>query len=135
MRTQGQRANQNGQTAEIVIDAVLHQKRLAAVRQYPIGLGIFGTPIRVDFYLPIAPGYPSGLILEAKWQEVGGSVDEKLPYLLANIQHCYPSPAIVVIDGLGFRSGAIAWLRTQVGGNLIAVQNLQEFVTWCNRSF
>jgi hypothetical protein len=135
MRSQGQRANQNGQTAENLIDAVLHQKRLAFVRQYPIGLGVFGTPIRVDFYLPIVPGHSGGLILESKWQEVAGSADEKLPYLVANIQHCYPSPAIVVIDGDGFRPGAVAWLRAQVGGNLIAVQNLQEFVTWCNRNF
>lgn len=133
VKSSGLRANQNGQTAEVIIDAVLRQKHLTAVRQYVIGSGIFDTPIKVDFYLPAVPSYPHGVVLKSKWQEVGGSADEKLPYLVANIQQCFPCPAIVVIDGIGFRPGAIAWLRRQVGGNLIAVQNLQEFVTWCNR--
>ncbi len=135
MRSQGQRANQNGQTAEIVISAVLLQKRLIAVRQYPVGDGIFHTPIKVDFYLPPMPGYRTGLIIESKWQEVSGSADEKLPYLVANIQTCFPSPTIIVIDGSGFRPGAVAWLYRQVGGNLLAVQNMREFVTWCNQTF
>lgn len=133
-RSQGAQANANGKTAEVVIDAVLSRKRLPFVPQYIIGPGIYGTPIKVDFYIPTAPKFPNGLVIEAKWQESSGSADEKLPYLWLNIEHCFPCPAIVVIDGAGFREEAIAWLRSRVGGNLAAVYNLQEFVSWCNRS-
>ncbi|MEO3707170.1 PD-(D/E)XK nuclease superfamily protein [Trichormus azollae] len=36
--------------------------------------------------------YPSGLIVECKWQNSSGSVDEKLPYVNANIENFYPAP-------------------------------------------
>lgn len=134
--TPGGRANGNGRTAETLIGAVLKGKGMPFVPQYPIGNGIYGTPIKVDFYLPTAPGYLDGLIIEAKWQDANGSVEEKLPYLWFNIEHHYPCPAIVVIDGPGFRPGAVEWLRgrARVNSNLADVFNLQEFVSWCNRN-
>lgn len=133
-RTGGGQANASGRTAETLIGAVLKGKGIPFVPQYPIGRGLYDTPIKVDFYLPAAPNYPDGLIIEAKWQDASGSADEKLPYLWMNIRNHFPCPAIVVIDGPGFRPEAINWLRHQVGGNLSAVYNLQEFVSWCNRS-
>lgn len=128
------KANNNGSTAEVVIGAVLSRKGVPFVPQYHIGAGIYGTPLRVDFYLPAAPRHPDGLIIEVKWQDSSGSAEEKLPYLWMNIEHHFPCPAVVVIDGPGFRPGAVEWMRSRVGGNLAAVYNLQEFVSWCNRN-
>jgi hypothetical protein len=104
-------------------------------KQVYIGSGIYGTDIYVDFYIFNALTIPAGLIVECKWQQSGGSVDEKLPYLNLNIQTCYPSPAVVLIDGEGMKKGAINWLNRQVSSNenLLAVYNLAHFMIWANK--
>jgi len=134
-RSQGSRASHNGQAAEDVVAAILRMCGYQPVRQYGIGYGIYGTSLRADFFVEHAPGFPHGLIIESKWQEIAGSADEKLPYLVANVLHCYPAPTIIVLHGGGFRPGAERWLRTQVdGARLFAVLRLEEFLTWCNRN-
>jgi hypothetical protein len=85
-----------------------------------------------DFWLPYAPGFAGGLCIESKWQQSSGSVDEKLPYLWHNIEERYPCPVVVVLHGGGYRPGAEAWLRGKVGGNLLAVYGLEEFLKWIN---
>ena len=104
------------------------------VAQYPIGQSIYGLPLFADLWIKGAPGFPAGLALEVKWQQSTGSVDEKFPYLVLNIRECYPCPAIVIADGGGQRPGALQWLRSQVGGNLLAVYSLAEFLAWSNRT-
>lgn len=105
-------------------------------RQVYIGTGIYGTDLYVDFYIFNSVNLPMGLIIECKWQQSNGSVDEKLPYLNLNIQTCYPSPAVVLIDGEGMKKGAINWLTKQVGynQNLLAVHNLTHFMIWANNN-
>jgi len=103
-------------------------------RQVNIGDGIYDTPLSADFLVLDLPGVPDGLVIESKWQESQGSVDEKLPYLVTNIQTCSPYPTIVILHGGGFRPGAEAWLRDQVDGvKLLAVFRLEEFFAWMNR--
>lgn len=140
-RTQGAQANSTGRVAESAIDAVLRARGYIPLRQQMIGLGVYGTPIHVDFLLLECPaieratGIPGGLIIESKWQESSGSADEKYPYLVETIRFCFPCPAIILADGDGARPGAIRWLRDQVDGNkLFAVFSLKELVTWCNRN-
>ncbi|WP_009633861.1 PD-(D/E)XK nuclease superfamily protein [Synechocystis sp. PCC 7509] len=159
--TQGGRANSSGNVLETTIEGTLighgysaigcnvpkkqrlgfllspsnnFQKRYA--RQVYIGQGIYDTDIYVDFYV-IGSSISSGLIIECKWQQSGGSVDEKLPYLNLNIQYCYPVPAIVLIDGGGMKPKAVTWLSTQtvLNQNLLAVHNLTSFIKWSNNNF
>ena len=101
--------------------------------QYPIGKGIYGLPIFADFFLAGAPHFPTGLAIEVKWQQSPGSVDEKFPYLVHCIQECYPCPTVIIADGGGQRPGAMAWLRGQCQGKLLAVYTLAEFLGWANR--
>ncbi len=73
--------------------------------------------------------------MESKWQEIGGSVDEKFPYLVDNIYQLYPCPTIIVYGGKGAKRGAIDWLRRQADGtHLVAVLSLEEFLTWTLRN-
>ena len=104
------------------------------VAQYPIGPSIYGLPLNADFWVFGAPLFPSGLVIEVKWQQSTGSVDEKFPYLVHNIKECYPCPALVIADGGGQRPGALQWLRDQAGDNLLAVFSLAEFLAWANRN-
>lgn len=132
--SQGARANHHGRTAEAVIRNMLTSAGYAVEYQKTIGKGIFNTDIIVDFFVHDHLRYPAGLIIESKWQERAGSVDEKWPFLVENIRHCYPCPTIIVIHGGGFRPGAERWLRRQVDAKLIAVFRLEEFLSWCNHN-
>ena len=105
-------------------------------REVYVGQGIYSTDIYVDFYIIGSNAIPSGLIIECKWQQSGGSVDEKLPYINLNIQTCYPAPAVVLIDGGGMKPGSITWLKSQVihNQNLLEVHSLTSFIRWANNT-
>lgn len=57
------------------------------------------------------------LIIESKNQNTAGSVDEKLPYLVHNINERYTHKAIVIINGDGFKKGVVNWIRLQASPN------------------
>lgn len=84
--------------------------------------------------------------IECKWQQSSGSVDEKLPYLYLNALRAMPEDKImIIIDGKGWKEGAIQWLKNAVntkkyadytGTNKeIMVFTLMEFLTWANNTF
>jgi hypothetical protein len=126
---------QKQQQLEDFLNAGLLPKRYA--RNIYIGMGIYTTDIYADFFVIGSPAFPSGLIIECKWQESGGSVDEKYPYLNLNIERCYPVPAIVIVAGGGMRQKAIDWFKQQVelNENLIAVHScVDTFISWANKN-
>lgn len=90
--------------------------------------------------------YKMDIRIECKWQQVAGSVDEKLPYLYLNCIEAMPEKhIIIIIDGDGWKKGAITWLKNAVKqrkytttGNsekVIQVIDLKEFITWANSTF
>ena len=103
-------------------------------RQVEIGLSIYETPIKCDFILYHPTEWRDRLVIECKWQQVVGSVDEKYPYLILNIQERYNCPTILLLDGGGYKQGAEDWIRNQAGvGNLLKVFNMTEFQAWANQ--
>jgi hypothetical protein len=122
------------QQREYLLNSTLLPKRYA--KNVYIGTGIYQTCLYADFYVIGSAKVPSGLIIECKWQQINGSVDEKFPYLNLNIKDCYPCQTVVVIAGAGRRQGAIDWFQKQVGvnPNLLAVHNLESFITWANNN-
>ena len=104
-------------------------------KQVYIGSSIYETEINVDFYIVSSASFPLGLIVECKWQEDKGSVDEKYPYLNLNIQNCYRVPTIVIVGGDGMRQGSIDWFKKQIpeNPNLLGVHKLEAFITWANK--
>ncbi len=102
-------------------------------RRFHVGKSIYGTSQFCDFIAYHPDRWPDNLIIEAKWQQSGGSVDEKYPYLVLNIQLQYQCPTILILDGGGYKKGAEAWIRSQVGhGNFRDVFNMREFAEWVN---
>lgn len=81
--------------------------------------------------------------IEIKTQNSKGSVDEKLPYLYLNAIEAYPEDEIViVIDGEGFKKGAIEWLRKKVKDNWLNVKkkkihvfSISSYSGWVNDNF
>jgi|SaaInlStandDraft_6_1057023.scaffolds.fasta_scaffold55625_2 hypothetical protein len=83
--------------------------------------------------------------IECKWQQSQGSVDEKLPYLYLNCVESMPEDNImIVIDGNGFKKGAVEWLKEAASERKflpsdstkkIQVFTLTEFLVWANHTF
>ncbi len=78
--------------------------------------------------------------IECKWQQTSGSVDEKLPYLFLNVTTKMKEKEImIIIDGGGWKEGAIPWLKEAVNKSeqkkRIKVFSLTEFLTWGNKAF
>jgi len=97
-------------------------------------------------FLLISEKYNLRIRIECKWQQVSGSVDEKLPYLYLNTIEAMPEKSIMIlIDGSGWKVGAIKWLKDAVKNKKytnennkdkeIYVFNLTEFFTWANKTF
>ena len=97
-------------------------------------------------FLLISKKYKLNIRIECKWQQVAGSVDEKLPYLYLNTIEAMPEKSIMIlIDGGGWKTGAIKWLKDAVqqkkytteenDDKKIFVFSLTEFFTWANKTF
>ncbi len=107
---------------------------------------IYNHPGRTEFLL-ISEKYNLKIRIECKWQQSSGSVDEKLPYLYLNVIETMPEDEIIIlIDGDGWKAGAIRWLKEAVMGKKyttnpvqrkkkIHVFSLKEFLTWANDKF
>ena len=97
--------------------------------QFNLSKTIYGTKWMVDFLLYDAD-VDKYLVIECKWQQSPGSVDEKYPYLVTNIKEKSPYPCLVLLDGNGYKPAAKEWLLTQVDEKLLGVLSMSEFVKW-----
>ena len=97
-------------------------------------------------FLLISKKYNLNIRIECKWQQVAGSVDEKLPYLYLNTIEAMPEKSIMIlIDGGGWKAGSLKWLKDAVkqkkytteenNDKKIYVFSLTEFFTWANKTF
>ena len=145
----GKTANETGNVLENFVEQTLIRKgyefieknkfRVAMsldqkiyTKQFHLANTIYGSKWNIDFILHNPKQPPISLIIECKWQQVGGSVDEKYPYVVANIKEQSPYPAIILLDGEGYKNGAKEWLKKQIDDKLIGVFNMGEFTKWAN---
>lgn len=134
--TQGSQAVRSGKAAEDTIYCILKERGYHVERQQIVGNSIAGGNIVADFVVYGHSEFETGLIIESKWQEVQGSADQKLLYLLTEIRTRYPCPTVIVVGGGGHRAGIIEHLRNHVGyDNLHAVMSFEEFLAWVIRHF
>jgi len=106
------------------------------LKQLPVGLTIYDTVRKCDFLVINRSLFPKDLIIECKWQQSAGSVDEKYPFLLFNIIKT-GIPTVVLIDGKGYKPAALKWLKEQVTkkGSLVGVWDMAEFQKQVNNGF
>lgn len=156
------KGNKSGNQLEVAVKTVLTSKgfQLANYREWEKNIVKFGDELllaNVPFttiyehkgnteFLLLSKKYNLKMRIECKWQQVSGSVDEKLPYLYLNTIEAMPEESIMIlIDGDGWKSGAIHWLKeavrlrkytTQINNQKkIYIFNLKEFFTWANDKF
>ena len=101
-------------------------------RQCETGRDIYGKRRRVDFILYHPRKWPESLVVQCKWQAVGGSVEEKYPFEVLSM-NADGYPGIIVLDGGGYSVGAAQWLRGQAGNNrlrhVFSLGDFQRFVS------
>jgi len=113
-------------------NAIFDNRKLIGGKQYaqqvPVGMTIYNSPRKCDFLIVNRALFPDDLIIECKWQQVAGSVDEKYPFLYFNILKT-GIPTVVLLDGAGYKKTAMEWLKEQVHPKsaLIAVYSMAEF--------
>jgi len=97
------------------------------IRNYPHP-SLYGTPGKKEalvvapdgdgFFTPDEQGC-TRIIIEAKWQDSSGSVDEKLPYLWEAFHTSPVRNWVVVLDGRYWKTGrgkaAVSWLGHKAG--------------------
>lgn len=96
--------------------------------QVNVGETIYKTKRIADVLIINQELFPDGLIIECKWQQSNGSVDEKYPFLVWNIIKT-KVPTIILLDGGGYKPAAMEWLKAQANPSsaLIAVYTMMEF--------
>jgi len=77
-------------------------------RKLNVGKTIYGRDREVDVLFRHAQS-GNRLAVEAKYQRVKGTADEKLPYAVLN-QKTLPLDSVIVYGGGGFHQGALHWL-------------------------
>lgn len=102
-------------------------------KQLLIGQSIYENNLFSDFVIYHPTKHANCLIIEVKWQQSAGSVDEKYPYLILNINMKFPYDTVLLLDGGGYTKGAEKWVRKQVGNKLKHVFNMSEFQIWANK--
>ena len=95
-------------------------------------ISIYGLTSFVDFlWIDRAKGIRTAI--ECRWQQSSGTVDEKFPYVLANIGDQLIGPSkIIFIDGGGYRPEALAWLKKKAVNKGVYVFSLKELITMVN---
>jgi hypothetical protein len=77
-------------------------------RKMVVGKTIYGRDREVDVLFRDARN-GNRVAVEAKYQRVSGTADEKLPYAVLNLK-TLPLPGVIVYGGGGFHPGALNWL-------------------------
>ena len=149
----GQQANKTGDILESTIENLLlrqqylkfpyHKNQIFTNRaviggqqyapQVVIGSTIYGTSRKCDFIIFNKSKFKNDLVIECKWQQAPGSVDEKYPFLLHNIIKT-GIPTIIILDGSGYKPQAKQWLASYVDSHnvLLGVYSLEEFMKAVN---
>lgn len=94
-------------------------------RRLTVGKTVYGRDREVDvLFRDNRNG--NRLAVEAKYQRVAGTADEKLPYAVLNLK-TLPLPGVIVYGGGGFHLGALHWLCANAPATDIA--RLHEWLT------
>lgn len=128
--TDGKRANRTGRNAEDAIGQLITSIDGASFeRHVNLGLSIYGSTICADYVVKL-PRYPTGLVIESRWQASRGTVEKQLPFIYLNIlAGGYIHPVVIVVAGGGHSNGALTWIRSKVDGQrLIAAVNFDQLV-------
>ena len=94
---------------------------------------IYGHAARIEFLLLLPD---RRILIEVKRQRTSGSTDEKLPYVYANAELNieFGHEFFLIMDGDGWKPGAVKWTRDRAAENdNFSVYTPEEFFAWLER--
>lgn len=161
VKNQGQTANITGNSLENMVISTLKNKGFEVIKyndyqNKPNKYGnelllrhvpytsIYEHKAKTEFLL-LSQKYNLKIRIECKWQQVGGSVDEKFPYVYLNcLESISEDEIIILVDGKGAKLGAVEWLKNAAKNKLytnntnekknITVMNMTDFMIWTNKT-
>jgi len=149
---QGQKACHTGRMLEKIVESMLdtagfeRMNNIEAKKQIEAGetnkkwyasqykglIGEYGVPVVVDFivYSPIE--FRTGLVIEVKYQKVGGSVDEKYPYVFLNFRKWFKEGinTALFMEGGGYRQCALDWCKNNSCPGIVVVEGTSDIMQW-----
>lgn len=149
-KTQGGQANKTGSVLESQVQNTFCQYgfTVMAHKDYKKGPPLFGDLLVKDYpydsiyghkakseFLALSASRGMRARIECKWQHRTGSVDEKFPYLMLNCERVEEPLVIILIDGGGYKPGALEWIKNAARNCTtkdIRVYNLGEFIAWAH---
>lgn len=131
---QGGLAVKSGKLLENAIEDILKQSDVEYVTQKPFE-SVYGKTSRMDFYVTLSDG--TRIAIESKNQNVSGTVDEKIPYVMLNLQKFDADVGILVMDGTHFETVPQIknWAKQfahdfTTRTKLLKAMSLEEFKEW-----
>lgn len=100
---------------------------------------VYGQPFSVDFVIYHPDKWPKGLLIESKYQEKAGSVDQKFPYVFDTFREA-GHPALIACGGNGATAPAKNYLvnRSKAHNSISGVApiwvliDMNEMFRWMN---
>jgi hypothetical protein len=134
----------SGAVLEDLVVPVLKRNGYAAQMQLNIGGGLGGGKHYLDA-LVTAPN-AAKILVSLKWQQTGGTTDEKVPFEVIKLLHAMHSEpafatarAYIIIGGDGFRARLLAFyksadFRSHINhSERVEILTLNEFITRANK--
>jgi len=127
MVSQGAKANYSGQKLEQAVENILKGFGLSYHSQVKF-TDIYGNPrSKMDFYIE-----DFDLGIECKRQEVGGTADQKMPFVVKNLEKFPAKNGLIVLDGAHFhaRIGIHDYLNSEKCGTFdwVFLENLEDWL-------
>jgi len=97
---------------------------LQAHEQYKVGRRLWGSGRRIDLILKGGPNSKT-LGIECKFQKSSGTVEEKIPTTIRDIE-AWPIDGIVVFDGAGFTENMTSFLLST--GKAVEFRHLEPWL-------
>jgi len=95
-----------------------------------------GTLLVPDYYVWHAAKYPMGCLVECKWQQSSGTVDEKIYYRLHSLLQT-GLPAVLALGGAKFRKALLVYYKrfdnSAEGGNLRVFVSTDDLIVAMNK--
>lgn len=114
----------NGSELKLAVAALGTDLGLEARTEVKVGRRIWGAKRYIDVVLTL-PATRLRLGVECKYQGVGGSVEEKIPATLRDIES-WPIRGIVVIAGPGFSTNMLGYLIST--GMVVELEDLSDWL-------
>jgi hypothetical protein len=93
---------------------------------------LYSAKFKSDLFVYDTQHWPNGLLIECKYQALGGSVDEKYVFTVLSLKNL-PPPSAMVLTGGGARNCAISWIRGQETPKFKFFGSSEQFSNWIHK--